>query len=326
MTRRISTQLIGKDELFKVLALGELTELPVLMRGTKGTAKTQLAIDYANSFQGKVFETQLSIGTRPSQIVGNLDIVSLMKGELKTISPIADADVVFIDEVDKASPEIRNSLLSVMRERKLFLGSEGVRDCKWKIMVGSCNIIPKDEIDSPFWDRWVIQVFVDRLPHNQYAEMWALKQGQVSKNLDIEIKFGDPANVNLLTKAAQILSGSLSDRTISYMPRIVQGIKGIWEMSDVQAIIKMTHFVAPHRVVEIVNNLTPKEYARALSIVDNLKRTTDPNVLTQLMSDLEKAIPAIKDVAMRQEIESQLPDIMTNVSQLTAGLRIKGGK
>ena len=36
------------------------------------------------------------------------------------VTPIASADVVVINEVDKASSNIRNSLLGVMNERFLF--------------------------------------------------------------------------------------------------------------------------------------------------------------------------------------------------------------
>ena len=70
--RQIKTKLIGKDEVFKVLALGEATKLPVLLLGDPGVGKTQSLLDYAAAKYGynreKVRENTSTISNNNSSI------------------------------------------------------------------------------------------------------------------------------------------------------------------------------------------------------------------------------------------------------------------
>ena len=51
--RIINTNLYGKEEMFKIIALGEATRLPVLLVGPPGVAKTAVLMDYAASMYGE---------------------------------------------------------------------------------------------------------------------------------------------------------------------------------------------------------------------------------------------------------------------------------
>ena len=165
--RSIETSLINKEEVFKMLALAEATGLPLLLVGEPGVAKTKTIIDYAKAwlnrdgkmtqqdFMNKIYVLETDEGTKASEIKGMPDLERLFtdnKYELNT--PIADADIVIINEVDKASSAIRNAMLGVMNEKFLFNGKHKI-PCKWKLFVATCNEIPKEERDSPFWDRFM---------------------------------------------------------------------------------------------------------------------------------------------------------------------------
>ena len=54
--------------------------------------------------------------------------------EYSLSTPIADAEIVIINEVDKASSAIRNAMLGVMNEKFLFNGKHKI-PCKWKLFV-----------------------------------------------------------------------------------------------------------------------------------------------------------------------------------------------
>ena len=182
--RQIETSLINKEEVFKMLALAEATGLPILLVGEPGTAKTKTVIDYAKAwlnkdgkmthedFMNKIYVLETDEGTKASEIKGMPDLQTLFtenKYELNT--PIADADIVVINEVDKASSAIRNAMLGVMNEKFLFNGKHKV-PCKWKLFIATCNEIPKDEMNSPFWDRFMIKMNVNRVSAGEMAKYY----------------------------------------------------------------------------------------------------------------------------------------------------------
>jgi len=57
---------------------------------------------------------------------------------------LASSDIVVINEVDKASSNVRNSLLGVMNEKFLFNGKSKI-PCNWQLFVATCNEIPKED-------------------------------------------------------------------------------------------------------------------------------------------------------------------------------------
>ena len=174
-TRTINSSLIDKEEVFKMLALAEATGLPLLLVGPPGVAKTKTIIEYAKAwlnkdgkmtaqdFANKMYILETDEGTKASEIKGVPDLGRLFtenKYELNT--PIADAEIVIINEVDKASSGIRNAMLGVMNEKFLFNGKQKT-PCKWKLFVATCNEIPKEEQGSPFWDRFMLKMTVGRV-------------------------------------------------------------------------------------------------------------------------------------------------------------------
>lgn len=80
--RLILTSLMGKEEVFKILALAESLQLPCLLIGAPGTGKTKAIIEYAKAwlnkddtmtnedFSNKLFILETDEGTKASEIKG----------------------------------------------------------------------------------------------------------------------------------------------------------------------------------------------------------------------------------------------------------------
>ncbi len=154
----IKTQLVQKDELFKILALAHSCQVsvPVLFIGLPGVAKSQVIRDYMNSFYGDepnlIFQTQLNGYTKGSDITGRVDLKQL--AENKTYHkdrPICRAKAIFVDEVGRGSSDIRNTLLSIMNEKEIIDGSDSCK-MNWEVFVGATNTIPTEELKDAFWD------------------------------------------------------------------------------------------------------------------------------------------------------------------------------
>lgn len=283
--RTIKTRLVGKEELFKVIALGEATRLPILFIGVPGVAKTQTLMDYAAAMSGfdnekarkETFVLELDEGTKSSEIKGRVNMENLLTNKKYTIdAPIADARYVLINEVDKGSSAVRNTMLSVMREKALFLGSE-IRKCNWELFAGSCNIIPTDEDENPFWDRFLIKYTVERVRLSDiYSKAW--------KNNVIKFPIVIPEKEDLestsidaimMKKFAKKVHKNVSDRTMMAMPMISKAIKLIWGFSDAEAIMKACELICPEKTQALSAEL---EDPAIVSIKTKIKTLTDGSI------------------------------------------------
>ncbi len=279
--RKIKTRLVGKTEVFQMLALGEATKLPVLLLGEPGVGKTQALLDYAASkynynreaVRKNTFVIELDEGTKTSEIKGRVNMKSLLEDkEYKVDAPIADAEFVLINEVDKGTSGVRNTLLSVMREKAIFYGNE-VKKCAWEIFAGSCNIIPNDELENPFWDRFVLTQKVVRIGSDTMQEIWENKHG-IS---EIELKVPSIQEINNtsmekkhMKKFLNVVYTSASDRTIFHVPFITKAVKIVYSLNDVEAILKTCELIAPGKLGEISAKLETKRENNVRSLVNAL--------------------------------------------------------
>ena len=276
--RQIKTKLVGKESVFNILALSEATGLPVLLLGEPGVGKTQSLLDYAaakyqynkEAVRKNTFVIELDEGTKTSEIKGRVNMKSLLEDkEYKIDAPIADAKFLLINEVDKGTSGVRNTLLSVMREKALFYG-DTIKKCKWEVMAGSCNVIPNDELENPFWDRFVLTEKVVRVGLDVMKNMW--KKGESIQ--DVEITVPTKAEVKacvvdpkLMGKFLDIIYTSASDRTVYQVPMIVQATKLVYGLDDSQAIIKVCELIAPDKLGDVASKLETKRENNVRSLV-----------------------------------------------------------
>ncbi len=317
--RKIKTKLIGKDELFKVIALGEATRLPILFVGEPGVAKTQTLLDYAASMYNhdiakvrkKCFIIELDEGTKNTEVKGRVNMEDLMINKKYTLdTPIADAEYVLINEVDKGSSAIRNTMLSVMREKALFLGGE-IKKCNWKIFAGSCNIIDDNDEDKPFWDRFLLQHQVHRVGHNNMNEIWDLEN---QKPKEISINIPDKSDIDntsidkdMLRRFIEVVYNSISDRTAAAIPFIAKNIKLIWGYMDDEALMKTCEFIAPKLLETVSNKLEDQEISSIKNKIRQMSMIQDGAALINTVQDIENELsqlslnPDLKDKVVALE-------------------------
>lgn len=296
-SRKIKTKLVGKESVFNILALSEATGLPVLLLGEPGVGKTQTLLDYAaakyqynrEAVRKNTFVIELDEGTKTSEIKGRVNMKSLLEDkEYKIDAPIADAKFLLINEVDKGTSGVRNTLLSVMREKALFYG-DTIKKCKWEVMAGSCNVIPNDELENPFWDRFVLTEKVVRVGLDTMKDMW--KKGESMQEVIVNVPSkeevdGCKIDDKLMAKFLTAVYTSASDRTIYQIPRIVQAAKLVYGLSDSQAIIKVCELVAPDKLGDVAAKLETKRENNVRSLVSQYQSIVEADnwAYTQLFS------------------------------------------
>jgi len=285
--RQITTNLMKKIETFRVMALGEAMNTPILLIGMPGVAKTAAVIDYAKaSLNGSIGSDDLFLletdeGTRSNAIKGNIDLEELtLNQKYKVISPITSSKVVVINEIDKASASLRNSLLGVMNERILFNGNEKV-PCVWTNFIATCNSIPDDEKDSPFWDRFLVTFHVQRLSQSDILNYYDAGGKAFSQTHDIIIPEAFDINaINIdpvkLKKTIDLIYSDLSDRSLSFLPTLIKNVMVVWNMSEQRGIVKTVELlVGKDRAAAVSKVLVPKEFRELLDTVDVLGQSVN---------------------------------------------------
>jgi MoxR-like ATPase len=111
---------VGYEDLVQLLAVALLSEGHVLIEGPPGTGKTLLAKVFAMSIGGTFSRIQMTPDLLPSDIVGS-SYYDLQSGGWKLkLGPI-HANVVLIDELNRATPRTQSALLEAMQERQVSI-------------------------------------------------------------------------------------------------------------------------------------------------------------------------------------------------------------
>lgn len=306
--RNIETGLINKEEIFKILALAEATQLPTLLVGPPGVGKTKTVVDYAKAwlnrdgkmskedFMNKLYILETDEGTKSSEVKGMPDLTKLFtSNEFDIYAPIADAEVVIINEIDKASANIRNSLLGIMNERFLFNGKHKI-PCKWKLFIATCNEIPKDEMDSPFWDRFMIKETVNRV--NLQDMLTYYDNG--GKDFKTCVSVNVPTKEELalisvptdkMSKFLDVAHSKCTDRTLSFVPTIAKAVSYIWQIPLNRALGKTADIMVSQEAAgKLMNNLMSKEMKTLLKEIESLHSIKDA-------AEIDLAIARIEGMA-----------------------------
>ena len=333
--RTINTSLINKEEVFKMLALAEATQLPCLLVGAPGTAKTKTIIEYAKAwlnkdgnmtaedFANKIYILETDEGTRASEIKGIPDLSRLFtKNEYALNTPIADAEIVIINEVDKASSAIRNAMLGVMNEKFLFNGKHKI-PCKWKLFIATANEIPKEEIGSPFWDRFMLKMTVNRVTAGELAKYYTKGARDYNEKFSISVPNKTEINsinipVNKLEKYLEVGYQNSSDRTLTFVPTLAKAVSYIWDISLDKSLVKTAQIMINQAAgSELQNKLMSAEVKAVMSKVEMLHSYTQKDQLELAIAEIESLVNTyttrgIMDEGQVEEIEMSMQYIISN--------------
>ncbi|NPV12710.1 MAG: AAA domain-containing protein [Ignavibacteria bacterium] len=292
----IRTKLIDRVTEFKLLAVSMESEIPILLVGNPGTAKTQLVLDFCQSLGLNTIFKQLSYDTRKEEFYGYIDPVALtQKGELRRIGGLDEnTEALLIDEVDKANSQNRNLLLSILRERKIFDGSR-MRDLsKLKLIVGTTNIDIKETSSEAFLDRFVIKAKVNPLGFDMLfgrkLKEYTLNIEKLQEKEEVEDVFAFIAN------AVKKYHVSLTDRTVVTLNHLIPVLTDYLEGYELYKVVGL--YVLGLEVTDL-NNILPRHLT--------------------IMSEIEKALEdldRVKDPVKRVPIQGNLVNLANELRQL----------
>ena len=159
----IDAQLVGRSREASIVTLALIAREHVLLVGPPGTAKSLLCrVAAASIADAKYCERLLSPTTAPEAIWGPVSIAALRQDRYEHVTAgyAADAHVLYLDEVGRASPAILDTLLHLLGpERQALIGTQQVK-APLIAAIGSANTWPED---AAMLDRWTLRASVQYL-------------------------------------------------------------------------------------------------------------------------------------------------------------------
>ena len=168
----LNTLFVARGQAIDAVLAGLVSGEPTILIGPPGTAKTKLVEVMASAINARYFYYLLTKFTEPDELLGPLDIRALREGRYVRITKgrLPEAEIVFLDEVFKASSAIRNVLLDIMLNKRYFNGGD-YRKLPMVAMYSASNEVSYDVEDAAFYDRFVIRAFLDYVPSHEVADL-----------------------------------------------------------------------------------------------------------------------------------------------------------
>lgn len=121
MLDAINEVYLGNPTVVKLCVTSLLADGHVLLEDVPGTGKTMLAKTLATSFHGDFARIQFTADLLPSDIIGS-DFFNLKLQEFENKQGPIFANIVLIDEINRAVPRTQSALLEAMEERQVTVG------------------------------------------------------------------------------------------------------------------------------------------------------------------------------------------------------------
>lgn len=172
LLKEVGKYVLGVQDETKVLLATLLSSEHALIEGPPGTAKTLLANVFARSMGLDFKRIQMTVETMPSDIIG-FYLYTLSGNKTLVKGPIF-ANIVLVDELNRAPPRTQSALLAAMQEKQVVIETETYSlpqpfmVVATQMPVGATGTYPLPEV---ILDRFAVRLKSRYLPPEQEAEV-----------------------------------------------------------------------------------------------------------------------------------------------------------
>lgn len=196
LTQALSEGIYGKDAELRLSLLAAVSGESLFLIGPPGVAKSMIARRMKLAFTGEAqsFEYLMNRFSTPDEIFGPVSISSLRDGDnyqRMVEGYLPTAQVVFLDELWKASPSIQNTLLTVLNER-LFRNGRQTLQLPLRLLIAASNELPaQGEGLEALWDRFLLRRVVTGISRQDQFDRMLLDTAPEEPHIDETLRISE---------------------------------------------------------------------------------------------------------------------------------------
>lgn len=176
--RELSVALVERDEVIRAALVALLAQQHLFVLGPPGTAKSHLISELARRISPQTgaglrsFTYLMTRFTTPEELFGPVSVSGLKQDEYKRITAgrMVEAELVFLDEIFKASSAILNALLKIANER-LFNNGNQEMSVPLISLFGASNELPQGNDLEALWDRFLLRLRVGYVSDSGFSKL-----------------------------------------------------------------------------------------------------------------------------------------------------------
>ncbi|MCG3143130.1 MAG: ATPase RavA [Gammaproteobacteria bacterium] len=175
--RDLTATLIERDEVIRASLVALLARQHLVVLGPPGTAKSALVTNLAERISPqsggglRSFAYLMTRFTTPEELFGPVSVSGLKRDEYRRITAgkLVEAELVFLDEIFKASSAILNALLKIANERVFHNGGQELQ-VPLISLFGASNEMPQGNELEALWDRFLLRFRVGYVTDTGFAK------------------------------------------------------------------------------------------------------------------------------------------------------------
>src|SRR5665648_223219 len=190
----ISKRVVGKSELINQVIICLFSEGNILMEGVPGIAKTLLASTFASILGCDYKRIQFTPDLMPADITGTY-IYNQKTGEFELKKGPVFANIVLVDEINRASAKSQSALLECMGEKQVSLEGTTLQMKKPFMVIATQNPIEHEgtySLPESQTDRFMFKVDMNQPDEFEEFDILILKNNLI---LDETIQVSTPDKI-----------------------------------------------------------------------------------------------------------------------------------
>jgi MoxR-like ATPase len=160
--KEVSKVMVGQEELINALLMGIISDGHILVEGVPGLAKTTAINAIAKSLGIDFKRVQFTPDLLPSDVTGS-EIYNPKTGEFKIKKGPIFTNLLLADEINRAPAKVQSSLLEVMQEKQVTIGTETFQIDKPFLVMATQNPVEQEgaySLPEAQLDRFMLKINV----------------------------------------------------------------------------------------------------------------------------------------------------------------------